>query len=318
SVKTLRHFVADLRLSFPATRATKATNEELTQQCEIKNLFVTVNLTNDPTMHLLQSKSTILPSDLFSFGPAEESLVGSIDLTYRNIWNEIRTLHFEGANAILLALKVLSNKIYPGSTPPQSINVFCYSQHYQKTLRNIVQVLFKKCIEIRIGDADAPKNNMLRVAGKNWKFFFEERGLSLQEMHNASINNSVFDNELRNTIEEKETALLSEQKHYPYEMDAFASEGFLQFFFEDNEDKSFNVYILDEQNHIEIYRRCEGSKEQKIHEINQIYQSASLDQHNNPYKIVQHNFNYPQFYQLLPDYNGGKKIVPFYSRLALS
>lgn len=32
-------------------------------------------------------------------------------------------------------------------------------------------------------------------------------------------------------------------------MDAFASEGFLQFFFEDNEDKSFNVYILDEQNH---------------------------------------------------------------------
>ncbi|STO54975.1 adenylate cyclase [Canicola haemoglobinophilus] len=318
SVETLRHFVADLRLSFPATRATKATNEELTQQCEIKNLFVTVNLTNDPTRHLLQSKSTILPSDLFSFGPSEESLVGSIDLTYRNIWNEIRTLHFEGANAILLALKVLSNKIYPGSTPPQSINVFCYSQHYQKTLRNIVQVLFKKCIEIRIGDADAPKNNMLRVAGKNWQFFFEERGLSLQEMHNASINNSVFDNELRNTIEEKETALLSEQKHYPYEMDAFASEGFLQFFFEDNEDKSFNVYILDEQNHIEIYRRCEGSKEQKIHEINQIYQSASLDQHNNPYKIVQHNFNYPQFYQLLPDCNGGTKIVPFHSRLALS
>lgn len=318
SLKTLRNFVADLRLSFPITRTKKATNKELTQQCKIKHLSVTINLTNDPTAHLLQSKSTILPSDLFSFGPSEESLVGSIDLTYRNIWNEIRTLHFEGANAILLALKVLSNKIYPGSTPPKSINVFCYSQHYQKTLCNIVHALIKKYIDIRIGDTDAPKNNMLRIAGKNWQLFFEERGLSLQEMQNTSINNSVFDNELRNTIEEKETALLAEQKHYPYEMDAFASEGFLQFFFEDNEDKSFNVYILDEQNHIEIYRHCEGSKEQKIREINQIYQSASLDKNNNPYKIVQHNFNYPQFYQLLPDCNGGTKIVPFHSRLALS
>ncbi|SPX40491.1 adenylate cyclase [Haemophilus influenzae] len=41
---------------------------------------------------------------------------------------------------------------------------------------------------------------------------------------------------------------------YPPEMDAFASEGFLQFFFEDNSDHSFNVYILDESNHLEIYR----------------------------------------------------------------
>ena len=72
-------------------------------------------------------KSNISPSDLFSFGQLEQSLVGSIDFTYRNVWNEIRTLHFEGQNAILLALKVLSNKIDQGVNQPRSVQVFCYS-----------------------------------------------------------------------------------------------------------------------------------------------------------------------------------------------
>lgn len=108
-----------------------------------------------------------------------------------------------------------------------------------------------------------------------------------------------------------------DKKKYPYEIDAFASEGFLQFFFQDNLDETFNVYILDETNMLEIYRNCVGSKEQKVHEINQIYQAAGLDRKDNPYKIVQRDFNYPQFYQLVNE-GGSIKILPFHSRLALS
>lgn len=309
SLATLRHFIADLRLSFPSRRI-PVSNEELSQQCEIKNLCVIVNLTKDPTQNLYQTKSDILSSDLFSFGPTEESLVGSIDLTYRNVWNEIRTLHFEGENAILLALKVLSNKIYRGSSKLESVNVFCYSEYYQNTLRNIVSVLINKCISIQVGTVDAPKNNLLRVAGKNWQFFFEERGISLQEIHTVQNKNYELDETLHTPVEEREI----NKKNYPYEIDAFASEGFLQFFFEDTKKGLFNVYILDENNHIEIYYNCEGKKEQKISEINHIYHSASLDENNNPYKIVQHNFNYPQFYQLL-SHGNEIKIVPFYSKL---
>ena len=89
-----------------------------------------MNLVNDPTAQVEEFKSNISPSDLFSFGQLEQSLVGSIDFTYRNVWNEIRTLHFEGQNAILLALKVLSNKIEQGVNQPRSVQVFCYSKHY--------------------------------------------------------------------------------------------------------------------------------------------------------------------------------------------
>ncbi|TYA49719.1 class I adenylate cyclase [Aggregatibacter actinomycetemcomitans] len=315
-LKTLRQYVTDLRLAFPL-ESRFANNSELSHPCEIRNLEVIVNLTQDPTRHLTEVKSSIQSSDLFSFGPNEESLVGSIDLTYRNVWNEIRTLHFEGANAILLALKVLSNKIYRGAPLPQQVQVFCYSRYYRHALRRIVTTLINKCISIQVGTAEPPKNNLLRVAGKNWQFFFEERGISLQEIHNADIGKThQLDTALNAKVKATEPKIVKLQK-YPHEIDMFASEGFLQFFFEDNANGSFNVYILDELNRIEIYRNCDGTKEKKIHEINRIYQLSGLDENDNPYKIVQRDFNYPQFYQFVTT-KEGTTIVPFHSRLALS
>ncbi|AEW77014.1 class I adenylate cyclase [Aggregatibacter actinomycetemcomitans] len=315
-LKTLRQYVTDLRLAFPL-ESRFANNSELSHPCEIRNLAVIVNLTQDPTRHLTEVKSSIQSSDLFSFGPNEESLVGSIDLTYRNVWNEIRTLHFEGANAILLALKVLSNKIYRGAPLPQQVQVFCYSRYYHHALRRIVTTLINKCISIQVGTAEPPKNNLLRVAGKNWQFFFEERGISLQEIHHADIGKThQLDTALNAKVKATEPKIVKLQK-YPHEIDMFASEGFLQFFFEDNANGSFNVYILDELNRIEIYRNCDGTKEKKIHEINRIYQLSGLDENDNPYKIVQRDFNYPQFYQFVTT-KEGTTIVPFHSRLALS
>ena len=315
-LKTLRQFVTDLRLTFPI-ETTFASNSDLSHPCEIRSLAVIINLTQDPTQQLKDIKPTIQASDLFSFGPNEESLVGSIDLTYRNVWNEVRTLHFEGANAILLALKVLSNKIYRGAPSPKFVQVFCYSRYYRHALRRIVTTLINKCISIQLGVTEPPKNNLLRVAGKNWQFFFEERGISLQEIHHGRVTKThQFDTALNKKVAATDPAPTKHQK-YPREIDRFATEGFLQFFFEDNPNGSFNVYILDELNRLEVYRNCDGTKEKKIHEINRIYQLSGLDENENPYKIVQRDFNYPQFYQLLMT-EEGITIVPFHSRLALS
>jgi len=305
---TLRNFVADLRLFFPHTNGQAPTNEALSSQCEIRDLFIAVNLVNDPTAQVEELKSNISPSDLFSFGQLEQSLVGSIDFTYRNVWNEIRTLHFEGQNAILLALKVLSNKIDQGVNQPRSIQVFCYSKHYNRTLRNLVSVLVNRCISIQLGDSRPTTHSRLRVAGKNWQFFFEEKGISLQPIDGGKESTVNFEDVLPTQLEEKE--IIPEARRYPPEIDVFASEGFLQFFFEDNADNSFNVYLLDEKNRLEIYRQCEGSKDDKVREVNQIYQSLGSKDCKNPYKMVQRNFNYPQFYQLHPT-ESGMRIMPF-------
>lgn len=294
NIATLRAFVRDLRLSLPLPREEQRnkTSINLLSQCEIRDLFVAINLTKDPTAKIEELKTNISPSDLFSFGVTQQSLVGSIDFTYRNVWNEVRTLHFEGQNAILLALKVLSNKIYRGVQPPQ-MQVFCYSLHYTKALRKQVEMLLNRCISIQIGDSLPTPAAKLRVAGKNWQFFFEDRGISLQPADEEESSCCCEKNE---KIEEELST--AQSRHYPAQIDAFASEGFLQFFFEENPNGSFNVYILDEANHLEIYRNCEGAQDDKVREINHLYQDASSKRDSNPYNILSANFNYPQFYQL--------------------
>ena len=316
SIETLRNFVADLRLSF-SRAITAADSGALATPCEIRNIVIAVNLTVDPTAHLTELKAQLSASDLFSFGPLEQNLVGSIDFTYRNIWNEIRTLHFEGPHAILMALKVLSNKIYRGAGSPRSVQVFCYSQHYRRALRSLVNALVNRCISIQLGDSQACRTPRLRVAGKNWQFFFEDRGISLQEVDNDAQNVADFDDVLQSPVEEKDE-LPAPDRRYPPEIDHFASEGFLQFFFEDNKDDSFNVYLLNEANHLEIYRHCDGSKDEKVREINRLYQASCLEGGENPYHIESRNFNYPQFYQIQRCPQGRVQILPFkYQRKAV-
>lgn len=48
--------------------------------------------------------------DVFSFGEEQNCPVGSVDLLYRNSWNEVRTLHFNGEQAMIEALKRFSAK----------------------------------------------------------------------------------------------------------------------------------------------------------------------------------------------------------------
>lgn len=316
SLETLRNFIADLRLSFARTIPAAGTGD-LANSCEIRNLVIAVNLTKDPTAQLTEFKESLSASDLFSFGQLEQNLVGSIDFTYRNIWNEIRTLHFEGQNAILIALKVLSNKINRGVNSPRSVQVFCYSKHYRRALRNLVRGLVNRCISIQLGDSQTPPTPRLRVAGKNWQFFFEENGISLQEVENDGQSAVDFDEVLKSPIPAEEKApSVSSPRQYPAEIDLFASEGFLQFFFEDNKDNSFNVYLLNEANHLEIYRHCDGKKDEKVKQINQLYQTSGLGGEN-PYHIESRNFNYPQFYQIQCCPKGHRQILPFkYQRSA--
>ena len=301
---TLRDFVADLRLAFPCCE--NLHNSELAQfdqQCALRELMIAINFTDDPTEQIEELRNQISPSDLFSFGALEQSLVGSIEVIYRNAWNEIHCLHFEGQNAILLALKVLSNKIYRGIAQPERLQVFCYSTHYTRDLRNLVSNLFQRCIHIQLNSLAPCDYPCLRVAGQNWQFFFEERGISLQPIQPAAPKTPQGARKNPGVLKSRKNT----KRHYPAQIDSFASEGFLQFFFEDNADQTFNVYLLDEANRLEIYRHCVGEKDAKVREINQLYQSSNEQ---NPYNIVQKNFNYPQFYQLLTQ-NGQCQIVPF-------
>lgn len=91
-------------------------------------------------------------------------------------------------------------------------------------------------------------------------------------------------------------------------VDGFASEGIIQFFFEDTqEEQGFNIYILDESNRAEVYHHCEGSKEELIRDVSRFY-SSSHDRFTYGSSFI--NFNLPQFYQIVK-VDGRVQVVPF-------
>lgn len=108
-----------------------------------------------------------------------------MSIIYRNVWNEIRTQHFDGEDAILKALKLVSNRIYQGNSSPQSVNVFCYSKYLRSELRDFVADLVHKCITIQTGCLlQENEFSTLKVAGKPGSFFFIKKHLALNKLMN--------------------------------------------------------------------------------------------------------------------------------------
>ncbi|MDH2999792.1 hypothetical protein A1D23_06755 [Chelonobacter oris] len=311
SLSKIQQFATDLRLSF-AQQVTPPSNDDLSHPCELRNLFVAVNLNHDPT-ELIQGnqRREVLSNDLFNFGPKQQSLVGSIDLIYRNRWSEIRTLHFAGQHAILDCLKVLAHKVHRGSNPLESVKVCCYSKRYRTEMLAATEKLIKKCINTQVSAILNKRSiNRLQVAGRIWDFAYESRGLKIEE---GGIVRCTPNPEEQTALEgiSPEHLLKQHKYHFPHGIGEFASEGFLQFFFEDNDDNSFNVYILDEHNNPEVYYRCTDEKFNKIKEINKIYTMSRFDSEE---RYEGYSFNYPQFYQLITDAAGESKVVPFHSQ----
>ncbi|OOH85781.1 adenylate cyclase [Pasteurellaceae bacterium 15-036681] len=285
---TLRQFITDLRLHFP-TEAPKMEFMDLYHPNEIRNLIVTVNLLKDPTRHLSAStKLDVSQINLFNLGSSEQGIIGQISIIYRNMWNEIMTQHFEGNDVALRALKFISNKIYRSSAPPKSVNVFSYSRLLRSELHKLVVELVGRCITVQTGSIfQRLPSQTLQVIGKKWHLVFDSH-LALKDIIQEDEN-----------VTRKELIV-------PREICNFASEGFLQFFFEDNQDGSFQVYVLDKQNHVECYY-CDGDKENKVKQLSLLYARNNEGQDNIG------SFNFPQFYQLLKQ-NDAITIVPFQSR----
>lgn len=307
----LQELVADVSHHFPL-RLPSPTAKALYSPCEIRHLALIVNLEYDPTAAFRNQvvHFDFRKLDVFSFGQQQQCLIGSIDLLYRNSWNEVRTLHFSGEQAVLEALKTILGKMHQDASPPDAVEVFCYSQHLRGLIRTRVQQLVSECIELRLSSTrqDPGRFKALRVAGQTWGLFFERLGVSVQKLENAvEFYGAISNNKLHGLSIKVET----EQVQLPPVVNGYASEGIIQFFFEDtNNDSGFNIYILDEANRIEVYHHCEGSKEELVRDVSRFY-SSSHDRFTYGSSFV--NFNLPQFYQLV-SLDNRTQVIPFRSQ----
>ncbi|MEH0743495.1 class I adenylate cyclase [Vibrio cholerae] len=302
--------VSDLRNTF-SLRKRRPTMQALASPCEISQLAMFINFESDPTSELsgralkLDQKST----DIFSFGPDQTCLVGSVDLVYRNSWHEVRTLHFKGETAMLDALKTVLGKMHQDALPPESVDVFCYSKNLRGVMRNMVYQLLAECIDLRLKPVEQEKRRRfkaLKIGQQTYGLFFERRGVSVQMLENSvDFYRSISTNKL------KGSPLLMLDKEQDYQMpeviDGFASEGLIQFFFEDT-DKGFNIYVLDESNQVEVYHQFSGEKDEMIASVNGFYSSVKTESELAS-KFI--NFNLPQYYQIVHPEEGDSYIVPY-------
>ncbi|MFV9178231.1 class I adenylate cyclase [Serratia marcescens] len=311
----LQELVADVSHHFPL-RLPAPTPKALYSPCEIRHLAIIVNLENDPTAAFRNQvvHFDFRKLDVFSFGQQQQCLVGSIDLLYRNSWNEVCTLHFSGEQSVLEALKTILGKLHQDAAPPESVEVFCYSQHLRGLIRTRIQQLVSECIELRLSSTrlEPGRFKAVRVAGQTWGLFFERLSVSVQKLENAvEFYGAISNNKLHGLSIKVET----DQVHLPPVVDGFASEGIIQFFFEDtSDDKGFNIYILDESNRVEVYHHCEGSKEELVRDVSRFY-SSSHDRFTYGSSFI--NFNLPQFYQIV-QLDGRTQVIPFRSNVLSS
>ncbi|MDG6882708.1 hypothetical protein A6A21_09325 [Phocoenobacter uteri] len=277
SLLKLRQFITDFRLHIPV-KAPLPSSEAWHHPNDIRHLIVVVNLTNDPTKSIKTTSTKLSLKELFNLGHTSQNVVGSIGLIYRNMWNEIRTEYFEGENAVLEALKLLSNKLYQSNFAPHSLNVFCYSRRFTQELQALVSGLVNRCIVIQTG-VNYQKQFLLRseISSKRWRSVFKH----LSENNKQAV---TFLPDFAKNVNNFTNCSL------PKEIGHFAVEGFVQFFFEDQENEKFNVYVLDEKNHLEAYLNCIGSKNKKVRLINAIYAEK---------KAQKVTFSFPQFYNIV-------------------
>lgn len=107
----LQEMVADVSHHFPL-RLPAPTPKALYSPCEIRHLAIIVNTEYDPTAAFRNQvvHFDFRKLDVFSFGENQNCPVGSVDLLYRNSWNEVRTLHFNGEQSMIEALKTILGK----------------------------------------------------------------------------------------------------------------------------------------------------------------------------------------------------------------
>ncbi|MCG9598593.1 class I adenylate cyclase [Vibrio sp. Isolate25] len=302
--------VSDLRNTF-SLRKRRPTMQALASPCEISQLAMFINFEDDPTAELSGRalKVDLKTTDIFSFGSKQTCLVGSVDLVYRNSWHEVRTLHFKGETAMLDALKTILGKMHQDALPPESVDVFCYSKNLRGVMRNMVYQLLAECIDLRLKPIEQEKRRRfkaLRIAQQTYGLFFERRGVSVQMLENSiDFYRSISTSKLKGPP----LLVLDKEQDYqlPEIVDSFASEGLIQFFFEDSE-QGFNIYVLDEANRVEVYHQFSGMKDEMIASVNSFYTSVKDDNQLSTQFI---NFNLPQYYQIVHPEEGDSYIVPY-------
>jgi adenylate cyclase class 1 len=190
-------------------------------------------------------------------------------------------------------LITILGKMHQDAAAPELIEVFGYSQHFRALVGSRFQQLLMECIELHLTRDKQQLVKTLVLGRDTYGIFFERRGVSVKKLENAI---DFYRHISHNKLDHLPLRLdKTRSQHLPSIVDAYASEGLVQFFF-DTRNAGTHIYILDEANRVEIYQHFAGNKDELVQGVNRFYTSS----HERLSDAGQFsNFNLPQYYEIV-------------------
>lgn len=278
-------FYEDIKSSL-SKNVIQATPSALYGPAEIREIVISLNLEDDPTT--LLSEDLLLDSAkgakkqsmlAFDYYGKPISLVGSVDIIFRNSWDEIRTLNFTGDLSLIEALESILAKMHQYALTPKVLKVFCYSEHYASCIAKEVESIFKEAIHLRLihsikhSHSQTQARSMKHVsrdyfagrptlnpngevkagvklivwANQTFGLFFERRGVVIRKLErNQESLKYITEHKLSMLAGNKQAngphLKASEspiKERVPPIIESYACEGIIQFFFETQGDSQF-------------------------------------------------------------------------------
>lgn len=273
------------------TGEAQATKNALVQSSQIEQVSIIINMLDDATIDFEGQTQMMdwLMSNVFSIGREKRSLISSIDLVYRNSWNEHHAMVFNGNTAILELLSHLFTLIRSSNDTPE-ISILSVAKNHQILLRDHVSFLLDECFEIlKKSSKEGIQVKSIVVAGKLYGLFFHRENVEYKAISNAvELYQTLSKNALTQVPSKQPTT--SKVKRLIYE---HASMGYVQFFLEQRK-QGIKVYILDENNHLSSYWQDEHNELELLREIYRFY-TFTKEQKNKSQEKLGISFNLPQF-----------------------
>jgi len=280
----------------------RISSEDLNKPRSIVKSLIILNFENDITPRFMISNSDLEVGNTLSCGRQKMCLIGSVEVIDLNSWGEIvyHSYH-DGEQGIVellasLLKSSLGNEISRAENFGHVVRVRSYSSVHGEIIRYDCEKLIKNLCTCL--NSDVSQGNFPFRIGHN---IYEAR--KEDEHHNAIIvRKSLFrsaDDEV--TILSKYGMRPEYALQVPAIIERHATFGIMQYFFS-KEKNTWNIYIVNERNEVNIYYGFKGSRAALVNSINRFYTAQS---EKDEWLM---NFNLPQYFVLSPDH---KAIHPF-------
>ncbi|MBU3826842.1 MAG: class I adenylate cyclase [Candidatus Anaerobiospirillum merdipullorum] len=263
---------------------------------EVKACAVVLNLEHDVTLeHSVNSLDINVGSTLCA-GRQKRCLIGSVSLITVNSWGEITASDLPDGEAGVVELLATLLRVSKNSEGDDlkkvlsSIEVLCYAKFHADLIRYDLQAIIRQVFACAEEKAASLRSYTFEVGHNSYiARHVRDRGVYIMRHNMLGDENDSFGVHTRFGMRPEFSLQV------PPQVDRYSNVGIMQYFFAPLAD-GWDIYIVNEDNEVQIYPHYVGSRAALVNAINRYYTKLSEESRQGGAR-----FNLPQYFVLSPD-----------------